>query len=403
MKRTGNDRKLYAYRFFSSLVPAYVIERLYWEQRGMSIQEVIYAEIIYALTIVLLEVPSGVMADKWGRKRMLVLGAALGCAEFLLLIFANEFWHFALVVFLAGISRSASSGAENALLYDSLQLEGKASLFEQRLGRLNACDFVSAMLAALCGSLLASRFELELNYWLSLGSALAAALVSLSLIEPGKVSGDNEAEEETIPFKQYVTMSLRFFRTNPGVRLVVMTAMITGAAISYIDEFWQIYVDRLGMPVAYFGVLSAAMMLLRLPGNLLAHALLGRFRYRTLLFGVTAICAIGFACAALGHNYFGLASLLIICLCSGIVDPLAAGYLHRRTDSAMRATIDSFRSLGENAVHIAAGLGFGWFSARYDVFGGYGFLSLLCGAFLLWFAFASRSIAEHKKNALRRP
>ncbi|MBW7460157.1 MFS transporter, partial [Paenibacillus sepulcri] len=118
MDYTTNLRMLYAFRFFSSLIPAYVIERLYWEERGMTIQMVVYTEIIYALTIVLLEIPTGVMADKWGRKRMLVLSAVLGCSEFVILLLADEFWHFALVVFLAGISRSAGSGTENALLYD---------------------------------------------------------------------------------------------------------------------------------------------------------------------------------------------------------------------------------------------------------------------------------------------
>ncbi|MDF2958556.1 MAG: transporter [Paenibacillus sp.] len=391
MNYTANLRTLYALRFFSSLIPAYVIERLYWEERGMTIQMVVYTEIIYALTIVLLEVPTGMMADKWGRKRMLVLSALFGFSEFVILLVATEFWHFALVVFLAGVSRSAGSGSENALLYDSLMLQGKASSFEKQLGRLNACDFISAMLAALCGSLLASRFGLELNYWISLGSALIALFLSLLLIEPA-AAADGAPAEEAIPLKQYAAVSLRFFRMNPGVSLVVLSGMVTGAAISYIEEFWQLYVSRLGMPVIYFGVLSAAIMLLQLPGNLLAHMLIGRFSYRTLIFIVTAIFAVGFTCAAASKDYIGLAAMLIICLCSGVMEPLATGYLHHRIDSSMRATIDSFQSLGGNLVHTLAGLGFGYFSSRYDVFGGYGFIALLCYAFLVWFIGASRNV-----------
>ncbi|MDF2716782.1 MAG: transporter [Paenibacillus sp.] len=219
MDCTTNLRILFAIRFFSSLIPAYVIERLFWEERGMTIPMVVYTEIIFALTIVLLEVPTGMMADLWGRKRMLVISALLGCGEFLILLFATEFWHFALVVFLAGVSRAAGSGSENALLYDTMALQGKSSDFEKRLGQLNACDFVSAIIAALCGSLLAGRFGLELNYWISLGSALIALLLSLLLIEPPTASGDAAVEEE-IPFKQYAAVSLQFFRKNRGVSLV---------------------------------------------------------------------------------------------------------------------------------------------------------------------------------------
>lgn len=41
----NNVWKLYAARFFQSLIPAYVIERLFWEARGMTIQQVVYTEI----------------------------------------------------------------------------------------------------------------------------------------------------------------------------------------------------------------------------------------------------------------------------------------------------------------------------------------------------------------------
>lgn len=211
MNYAKNIRILFSLRFFSSLIPAYVIERLYWEERGMTIQLVVYTEIIYALTIVLLEVPTGVMADKWGRKIMLVLSALLGCSEFLILIYATEFWHFALVVFLAGISRSASSGSENALLYDTLSLLGMSSQFEKRLGRLHACDLFSAMLAALCGSLLAGKFGLELNYWLSLVSSGIALILACLLIEPPMGADGMTDNEEAIPFRTYVIASMRFF------------------------------------------------------------------------------------------------------------------------------------------------------------------------------------------------
>ncbi|MBP1961546.1 MFS transporter [Paenibacillus aceris] len=394
MNYTKNIRLLFTLRFFFSLIPAYVIERLYWEERGMTIQMVVYTEIIYALTIVLLEVPTGVMADKWGRKKMLVLSALLGCSEFLILIYATEFWHFALVVFLAGISRTASSGSENALLYDTLSLQGMSSQFEKRLGQLHACDLISAILAALCGSLLAGKFGLELNYWLSLVSSGIALILACLLIEPPAGTDGMTDNEEAIPFRTYVTASMRFFRINPNVSLVMLSGMVTGASMSYIEEFWQLYANRLGTPVLFFGMLSAAIMLLQLPGNLLAYVLLRRFSYRSLIILMMIGITIGFICVSISKSYAGLAAMLIICLCSGVMEPLAAGYLHHRIDSTMRATTDSFQSLGENVLNTFAGLGFGYFAARYDVFGGYGFLALLCFAFLIWFVRASCKVKQ---------
>jgi hypothetical protein len=87
-------------------------------------------------------------------------------------------------------------------------------------------------------------------------------------------------------------------------------------------------------------------------------------------------------------------AIFLIFLFSCIIEPIATGYLHHRIDSSMRATIDSFQSLGENAVLIITGLGFGFFSSRFDIFGGYGFIALICGVFFVYFSIASKKVVE---------
>lgn len=391
MNYINNVWKLYAIRFFHNLIPAYVIERLFWEQRGMTIPMVVYTELIYAVTVVLLEIPSGIIADKWGRKRMMILNAFFGCCEFLILLYATKFWHFAAAVLLAGIGRSACSGAENALLYDSLLVSGKEQLFEKYLGRLNAWDFAAAIIAALSGSVLASWWGYELNYWLSSVGMFVSLCFSLLLVEP-KVRSNRD--DTPIPIRDYVTASFKFFRNNLDVCLVLLSGMIVGAAVNFIDEFWQLYISRIGIPVFYFGLFSAGLSLLRLPGNMLAYKIKDRIRYRVLISGVFLIIAVGLLYISTVKGYSSLVVLFLICIVSGLIDPLAAGYLHHRIDSSMRATIDSFQSLGLRAVVIIIGLGFGFFSSRWDIFGGYGFIACICILFLIYFLRSSRSVIE---------
>lgn len=383
MNIRSNVGLLYGARFFSSLIPAYVIERLFWESRGMSVQMVVYTEILFAVTIVLLEIPTGILADRWGRKKLLLLAAVLGCAEFLILLYATTFWHFALVVFLAAIARSAGSGADHALLYDTLLVQGKERDFEKILGRLNSLDIAATMIAALSGSLLAGRFGFELNYGLSLLGTAIALVLTLGLVEPRLTTG--QEEESPLPIRVVVKGSLAFFYKHRAVALVVCAGMVTGAAISFVDEFWQLVLDETGVSVAYFGLASAGMFLLRMPGNLLAHALLKRYRVRRLLTVLLLMATAGFMLLSMFPGTMSLLAIGWVCLFVGVMEPVTAGYLHHRIDSKMRATLDSFQSLGLHLMVIILGLGFGFLADHMSLWAGFGYIALVCGVYVLIF------------------
>ena len=386
MNLRSNILKLYLIRFFFSLIPAYVIERLFWEQRGMTIQLVVYTEIIFAISVVFFELPTGILADKWGRKKLLVSGIILEGFMFLILVFATEFWHFAVAIFLAGLARSACSGSENAMLYDTLLQVGEEKTFEKHLGGLNVIDLTAIIIAAISGSLLASRYPFELNYWLSIISMIMSLCVAILLIEPKYKS----ESDESILMKDYLITSVEFFNKHSDVRIVLLSGMVIRVAVSFIDEFWQLYLNRLGIPVVYFGLFSAITMVVRLPGNLLAHVVGKRFGNKLILCTVSILFVVLFLWVSIMKNNTSLVAIILICFVSGIIEPITTGYLHHRIDSSMRATIDSFHSFGLNIILIIAGLGFGYFSNEYDVFGGYGFIACLCGVFLVYFFISSK-------------
>ncbi|MDK2931206.1 MAG: hypothetical protein PWR07_1337 [Bacillota bacterium] len=87
----ANISKLYAFWFFHNLVFAYVIERLFWAGRGITIPQVVYLEILYSVVVFLLEVPTGALADRFGRKPMMILGAVFSFGEMLIDI-CLELW-----------------------------------------------------------------------------------------------------------------------------------------------------------------------------------------------------------------------------------------------------------------------------------------------------------------------
>ncbi|HSL86407.1 MAG TPA: MFS transporter [Bacteroidales bacterium] len=177
----NNIRKIYFYNFFKGLVFAYVIERLFWASKGITILQVVWLEILFSGIVVLLELPMGMYADRLSRKNLVVFDAVTGILEILIITLAQSFWHFVLAISLAAVGQTMQSGAHNALVYDTLVLRGETSAFEKVLGRIQGLGNLGAMVSGLIGGVLASSYGLVSAYWVSVISLMAALLIALTL------------------------------------------------------------------------------------------------------------------------------------------------------------------------------------------------------------------------------
>lgn len=395
MKYYTNVYLLYGIAFFHNLIPAYVIERLFWQERGMNVLMVVFCEIIYAGTIVLAEIPTGILADKMGRKLMMLIGALLSFLEIVILLFAHDFWAFGLAVFLAGIATSCTSGSANALLYDTLLIEKSEKSFEKVLGRINSLDLIAAILAALSGSVLAIVFNFEFNYIISAGSMLIALVLSLLLVEPSKdISEKNINNEINQEINSYLKEAILFFKERPKLLSIIIHAMAIAACITYLDEFWQLYLDEIEVPILFFGLFSAGIILARIPGNLLASYFVSKFKTEVILLVVLVITTIGFFLLVAFPGPFGIVMIMLIFLASGVVDPVVTGYLHHHCNSQIRATVDSFQSLFERSISLTIGICFGFISTKLSLLAGFFLLGVVC--FLFLFSFLCLAYKEKK-------
>ncbi|WHX98363.1 MFS transporter [Neobacillus sp. DY30] len=372
-----NINKLYLIIFFHNLIPAYVIERLFWEQRGMTVLMVILCEIIYSISIVIFEIPTGVFADKFGKKSLLVFGAVLSMFEFIILLFAYNFWTFAIVVFLAGISSACTSGAWNALLYDSLLTVNKQTSFEKIVGRMNSLDLIASLLASFSGSVLAKYFGFEFNYIVSAVSMFLALVLTFLLKEPQGDRIQEQKEKNMGFFMVYVRKSISFYKINPKVVSIITHAMGIAACITYLDEFWQLYLDEIGLSVLFFGLFSACISLVRIPGNLLAAVLLTYFKAQSIILFILGITSVGFFITAIFPGTIGIIMIMLIFLASGVIDPVVTGYLHHHGKSEIRATIESIQSLIESVITFTVGIGFGIISSSFSILSGFIFLGAI--------------------------
>lgn len=197
------------------------------------------------------------------------------------------------------------------MLYETLEQDGKAGTFERTVGRLNVIGIVAAVLAALSGSLLATRFPFELNYVLSLVSLFIATTCGFGLIEPKRIVSDERLMWADIG------SGFRFIRQHRQLFIVSSLFVVTFAAFNFIDEFWQ----------------------------LVAPILLRFATAERWLHGIGWGTGIGFVVLGLYPGPSGLLLMAGMACLIGIVEPLYLGALHHRVPSGIRATTESSVSM----------------------------------------------------------
>ena len=126
-----NVRAFTIFRMFFNARFYYPVYALLFLHYGLTLEQFGILNGVWAATIVLLEVPSGALADTLGRRKLLILAGCLMVLEMAVLLVAPVgggalmFWLFVLNRILSGAAEAAASGADEALAYDSLKAAGQ--------------------------------------------------------------------------------------------------------------------------------------------------------------------------------------------------------------------------------------------------------------------------------------
>ncbi len=112
---TGIFYVTYFFRSLSFTIPIWIV----YYQGKISASEISYLVTLQYLAQMLLELPSGALADLIGRRITDLIGWIVGALSFFFFPFATKFWHFLVLALMVGLFDSFRSGSEEALLYDT--------------------------------------------------------------------------------------------------------------------------------------------------------------------------------------------------------------------------------------------------------------------------------------------
>jgi MFS family permease len=381
MDETGrlnaNLGKIYLYKLLgdSWLIAPILIP--FYMSNGLNSTQVFTIQAAYALSVLLCEVPSGYLADVIGRRRTLLLGAALLPVGVAVYAFSGRFWTFVLAEFVIAVANSMRTGSDSAFIYDTLIRLGREDRYKTFEGKAFFFSRFGSSLGAVLGGVLAAS-SLRLPFYVNIAAAALMLPLALSLVEP-----ERKKIESPHPFRDILRIC-RFMLADPRLRpLVLLAALIMSTGIIGLWSYFLYYRD-LSIGVGYYGIMFALSQLASAAGAKSAHrleTLLGSRR------GLLAVLPIGLNFLLLGlvRSLWLFPVILLNLFLWGYSFPVLLDQMNRKIASEVRATALSLASMAGSLAFVLLSPVFGQivdaFSLRAAYFGLAGLF--LGGAFIL--------------------
>ena len=370
------NKLYYLYRAFDELIPIYPLYLIMFEKGGLSVAQISLLLAIWSIPGVVLEIPTGVLADHWSRRNMLFLGQILKAGCYLAWFFADGFWIYALGFVLWGIGGTFKSGSEEALLFDSLKRDNREECFDRVLGRGRLLSGISTVIASLFGGFLGMRFGFSPVLLFSVVSGLAGAATVFCMKEVN-LYRDRLIEEKKDSSLRTLLKSMNFLLKRKEILLYSLMTILVFTTAGVLDEYDQLIAKDFGLSYALIGSWTAVRFILIALGGFLA-AVLRRgiergFRlrdrmYQVVLLSCLAAGALLVAGLVRSIGVMALYGLYYLIMAAG--DVIQEDYIQQRIEEEGRSTVHSLIALSQNLYGILCYGLFGWLVSGSGLFHG---------------------------------
>lgn len=246
-----NLRLLFWGRAFLETKALAAVTVLFFQSRGLLMNEIFYLTIVWSLTALVCEVPSGYLADVIGRKKTILIGTALFLVSQVHRVYATDYWEFAFQFVLMSAAFSCFSGTEEALLYESLKATGREEEMLAQNGRQSSARQIFKMFTPLIGSIIASDLtdvQYNILLWADVVTALIAFGIFLLLVEPPHVK--QVLEEEVGIFAE----SLKTIKDHPWMMRVSLNKVLVFTGAFFTWRVYQPILSEYGVTAIWLGM-----------------------------------------------------------------------------------------------------------------------------------------------------
>ena len=331
--RKHNIIKLHILKGISWFMLSMPIIVIFFQDHGLSLAQIMQLQAAYSLSVAIFEIPSGYIADLFGRKKTIVLSTLFSFFGFLIFSFFSGFNEFIIAEICVGIGGSLMSGSDTALMYDTLIEENEQKTYTKVEGKNYAIGNFSESIAGVVGGLLAVN-HLYLPVYLQTIILFFSIPISLSLIEP-KVNKKLALSFQSIKNVLYFSLI-----KNLKLKWLIIFSSFMGVATLSIAWLAQPFFQEINIPILYFGLLWALLNLTAGLSSFNSH----KFNSKNNIFKYSIIMIVSFILLSIYQSFVGLIFIFIIYAVRGLVTPLLKNLININISSEKRATILSIRS-----------------------------------------------------------
>jgi MFS family permease len=367
-------------KWFSLVMPVIVP---FYKDMGLSITEIMMLKSVYSIVIVALELPSGYFADVLGRKKTLVIGSFLGALGFIIYSISGSYAGFLVAEIALGAGQSFISGADSAMLYDTL-CSGKRENEYTRFEGINASvgNFSEAF-SGLAGGAIA-LISLRFPFYAQAVIASTAIPAALTLIEP-KVTN----KEKNTTLKDIVKILDTIIIKEKNLRFNLLFSSIIGAATLLMAWFAQPLFEKMLLPLALYGTVWTALNLITGGSSILAHRIEKRLGESGTLKTIAILIPVLMVFSGMVPVVAIIPLLILFYFLRGVATPVLKDYINKNTGSEVRATVMSLRDMVIRVFFSMFAPLAGWLSDNYSLGTGLavsgGFILLLSLITLIFF------------------
>lgn len=358
----GNLFKLNVIKFskwFSVVMPIIVP---FYQDNGLSITSIMTLKSVYAITIIVLELPSGYFSDVLGRKNMLVTGSFLGAAGYFVYSLTDSYAGFLIAEIALGAGQSFISGADSAMLFDTLASSQRQKQYARYEGINASVGNFSEAFAGIAGGGLA-LISLRLPFYVQAVIATSAIPASLTLVEPHIP----RPEKTHYRMKKVTAVLVKIIRHEKDLRFNLLFSSIIGASTLLMAWFAQPLFEKMLLPLALFGVVWTGLNLITGGSSVLAHRIeqkLGELRTLKLI-AVSIPLLMVFS--GIVPPFAIIPVLVVFYFLRGIATPVLKDYINQRTGTEVRATVMSLRDLTIRVFFSLFAPMAGWLTDHYSL------------------------------------